>query len=64
MTLTETQKFEIISKHSNGNLSNQKIANDMGINRHTVSLWISRYNTNKNLERKPGSGLHKKTINK
>ena len=60
MVLTELQKLEIITKYYNSKWSIQKIANNMSINRHTVSLWISRYDKNKNLERKTGSGLHKK----
>ena len=42
MVLSEIQKFEIISKYYNLNMSMQKIADQMNISRHTVSLWINR----------------------
>jgi predicted DNA-binding protein YlxM (UPF0122 family) len=58
MVLSEIQKFEIISKYYNLNMSMQKIADQMNISRHTVSLWINRYKKDKNLERKRGSGLY------
>ena len=58
MVLTEIQKFEIISKYNNLNISMSKIAIQMNISRHTVSLWLKRYNENKNLERKRGSGIY------
>lgn len=58
MVLTEIQKFEIISKYNNSNLSMTRIAKQMNINRHTVSLWLKRYNETKNLERKRGSGIY------
>ena len=63
MVLSEIQKIDIISKYNNDNWSISKIAEYMKINRRTVSLWIHRYNENKNLERKRGTGLTKK-INK
>lgn len=61
MVLTEIQKFEIISKYNLG-LSISKIANEMKINRRTVSIWSNRYNKNKNLNRKRGSGLNTQKV--
>jgi len=58
MVLTEIQKFEIISKYNSLNISMSKIAKQMNISRHTVSLWLKRYNNNKNLDRKRGSGIY------
>jgi len=56
MTLTEVQKFEIISKYNN-NWCITKIAKNMKINRNTVSMWINRYKLTGNLDRKRGSGM-------
>lgn len=61
MTLTEIQKYEIISKFNN-NWSISKIAQSMKINRHTVSLWITRYKNEGNIFRKRGSGTYKSKI--
>jgi transposase len=35
-----------------------KIAKQMNISRHTVSLWLKIYNNNKNLKRKKGSRIY------
>ena len=59
MALTDLQKIEIISKYNNDKWSIKKIAENMKINRNTVSLWVNRYDKNKNLERKRGTGLNK-----
>ena len=56
MVLTENQKKEIILKYNILNKSFIQISKEMSINRHTVSLWLNRYNNNNCLERKRGSG--------
>lgn len=62
MTLTDIQKFEIISKYNN-KWSIKKIADNMKINRNTVSFWIKRYNNDKTFERKRGSGIYDRNKN-
>lgn len=59
MVLTELQKYEIITKHNSGQ-SILQITQDMKLNKNTVSKWIIRYRVNGNVNRKRGSGLHKK----
>lgn len=59
MVLTEIQKFEIISKYRNSNISMKQIARDLGVTRQSVSFWIKRYNENNNLSRKRDSGIRK-----
>lgn len=60
MQLTDKEKYEIIIRHEM-NHSIRTIANDMKINKNTVSRWISRYEINKTINRKSGSGRNKKT---
>lgn len=60
MTLTDLQKYEIISKYNNEKWTITKIADFMKINRNTVSLWIKRYEKYNNLDRKRGTGMTKK----
>lgn len=62
MQLTEIQKFEIIVKHNEGK-SIRKIAESMNINKNTVSLWLSRYKNDKNLNRKKTCGKLRKQFN-
>ena len=59
MVLTENQKKEIVLKYNVLNKSFLQISKEMTISRHTVALWINRYNNDKCLERKRGSGRKK-----
>lgn len=57
MVLSEIQKYELIYKHVTLKLSIRQIAKDMNISKNTVSLWIKRYDDDKNIKRKKGSGI-------
>jgi transposase len=47
------QKHEIIIKHEMG-FSIREIANEMKINKNSVTRWLDRYNENNNVDRKKG----------
>ncbi len=61
MQLSQYQKYKIIFMHEQNN-SILSIAEELGINRHTVSKWIVRY-SNSNFKRLKGSGRPKKCTN-
>ena len=58
--LTEKQKYEIIILREH-NYKINDIADEMKINRNTVMFWINKYQKDKNINRKKGSGRKEKT---
>ena len=60
MPLNEKDKYTIIILSEMGH-THTYIANTLNINRKTVETWINRYNLEKNVNRKEGSGRPKKT---
>ncbi len=62
MQLSQYQKYKIIFMHEQNN-SILSIAEELGINRHTVSKWIVRY-SNSNFKRLNGSGRPKNVLMK
>lgn len=55
MQLTEKQKYEIVIRCEDG-MTIDNIAKKLNVNRKTVMLWINRYEQEKNVNRKFGSG--------